>query len=246
MTDLLYYEDAYLKEFDATVTDVDVEGQLRVALNRTAFYPGGGGQPNDQGWLTIAGTRYVVSKVKKEGNNVWHTLVLDSHTDGGEPSITSGADVQGELDWERRYRLMRTHTAMHILCGVVWRDYEASVTGGNMDPGKSRMDFEFASLTRDLIGEIEDKCIAEITAAREVRDQVLPREEAFQIPDLIRTKINLLPEGIAEVRTIELVGLDLQADGGTHVKNTREVGAMKVVNYKSKGKINKRIYIELV
>ena len=161
MTDLLYYEDAYMKGFEATVTDVDAGEPLRVALSRTAFYPGGGGQPNDQGWLMIDGTRYAVSKVKKEGAKIWHTLA----TDGGEPSITSGADVQGELDWERRYKLMRTHTAMHILCGVVWRDYEASVTGGNMDPGKSRMDFEFASLTRDLIGEIEDKCNAEITAA---------------------------------------------------------------------------------
>jgi misacylated tRNA(Ala) deacylase len=156
-----------------------------------------------------------------------------------------GAHAIGVIDWERRYQLMRTHTAMHILCGVVWRDYNASVTGGNMDPGKGRMDFEFASLTRELITEIEAKCNAEIAAAREVRAQILPRDEAFQIPDLIRTKINLLPEGIAEVRTVELVGLDLQADGGTHVNNTREVGQMKVVDYKSKGAINKRVYIEL-
>ena len=132
-----------------------------------------------------------------------------------------GDAVRGVLDWDRRYKLMRTHTAMHILCGVVWRDYEASVTGGNMDPGKSRMDFEFASLSRELIDEIEAKCNAEIAAAHEVRTQVLPRDEAFQIPDLIRTKINLLPEGITEVRTVELVGLDLQADGGTHVHNTQ-------------------------
>ncbi|HRW10651.1 MAG TPA: alanyl-tRNA editing protein [Caldilineaceae bacterium] len=140
---------------------------------------------------------------------------------------------------------MRTHTAMHILCGVVWRDYGASVTGGNMDPGKSRMDFEFESLTRDLIGEVEEKCNIEIAAARAIHTQILPREEAFQIPDLIRTKINLLPAGISEVRTVEIVGLDLQADGGTHVNNTSEVGQMKVVDYKSKGAINKRIYIEL-
>ena len=242
MTDLLYYDDAYLKEFDATVTAVDQgEGVFRVELDRTAFYPGGGGQPNDQGWLTVNGQRYPVTRVKKEQGKIWHWLA----TDGGEPSIAVGDPVHGELDWERRYKLMRTHTAMHILCGVVWRDYGASVTGGNMDPGKSRMDFEFERMSRELIGEIEEKCNAEIAAAREVRTQILPREEAFQIPDLIRTKINLLPAGIQEVRTVEIVGLDLQADGGTHVRNTREVGGMKVVNYKSKGKINKRIYIEL-
>ena len=242
MTKLLYYDDAYLQEFDAQIVDVDTsENGPRVALDQTAFYPGGGGQPNDLGWLTIAGQRYDVSSVKKEGRHIWHKL----STNGGEPSIPNGAAVHGQLDWARRYKLMRTHTAMHILCGVVWRDYEASVTGGNMDPGQSRMDFEFASLTRELIGEIEAKCNAEIAAAHDIRTQILPRAEAFQIPDLIRTKINLLPAGITEVRTVEIVGLDLQADGGTHVGNTREVGAMQVVDYKSKGAINKRIYIEL-
>lgn len=245
MTNFLYYEDAYLQEFEATITDVDSSADnMRVALDSTAFYSGGGGQPNDQGWLTIEGTRYAVTKVKKEGNNIWHTLAIG--TDGGEPSITNGVPVQGQLDWERRYKLMRTHTAMHILCGVVWRDYGASVTGGNMDPGKSRMDFEFEAMSRELISEIEAKCNAEIAAARDIQAQVLPREVAFQIPDLIRTKINLLPEGISEIRTIEIVGLDLQADGGTHVQNTREIGEMKIVDYKSKGKINKRIYIEII
>lgn len=239
MTELLYYNDAYLQEFDATVTAVDGD---RVALDRTAFYPGGGGQLNDEGWLTVGGVRLRVAKVKKAGTDVWHTLV---GTDGGLPEIPVGQPVHGELDWDRRYALMRTHTAMHILCGVVWRDYQASVTGGNMDPGSGRMDFEFAAMSRELVTEIEEKCNAEIAAARPVREQTLPREEAFQIPDLIRTKINLLPEGISEIRTIELVGLDLQADGGTHVHNTSEVGRMRVTDYKSKGAINKRIYIEL-
>jgi misacylated tRNA(Ala) deacylase len=140
---------------------------------------------------------------------------------------------------------MRTHTALHILCGVVWRDYGAQVTGGNMDPLAGRMDFEFATMHGDLVAEIEARCNEEIAAARDVRVQILPRGEAFQIPDLIRTKINLLPEGIQEVRTVEIVGLDLQADGGTHVANTREVGAIRVTDYKSKGAINKRIYIEV-
>jgi misacylated tRNA(Ala) deacylase len=140
---------------------------------------------------------------------------------------------------------MRTHTAMHILCGVVWRDYGASVTGGNMEPLKGRMDFEFERLQKELVTEIESKINAEVAAAHEIKVRILPREEAFQIPDLIRTKINLLPEGISEVRTVEIVGLDLQADGGTHVANTREVGTIRIADYKSKGGINKRIYIEL-
>ncbi len=239
MTELLFYQDAYQKEFDGQVTAVQAgEGGLRVALNRTAFYPGGGGQPADNGWLVINDHRYVVSGLKKESGEIWHLL-----SDG--PAPTTGDRVQGTLDWERRYRLMQTHTAMHILCGVVWRDYGASVTGGNMDPGEGRMDFEFANLTRDLISEIEAKCNAEIAAARPVRAQILPRDEAFQIPDLIRTKINLLPTGIQEVRTVEIVGLDLQADGGTHVANTQEVGHLRVTDYKSKGAINKRIYVKI-
>ena len=247
MTKLLYYEDAYTNEFEATVTAFEqADSSLRIAIDQTAFYPGGGGQPSDVGWLTVGETKFDVTKVNKEGDVIWHWLNSGTEsTDGGEPLITVGAKVQGKLDWERRYKLMRTHTAMHILCGVVWRDYQASVTGGNMDPGTSRMDFEFESLTKDLIGEIEAKCNAEIAAARTLQTQVLPREEAFQIPDLIRTKINLLPEGIAEVRTVEIVGLDLQADGGTHVNNTREVEQIRVVDYKSKGKINKRLYIEV-
>jgi misacylated tRNA(Ala) deacylase len=241
MTDLLYYDDAYLQSFPATVTAVAGEGGLRVALDRTAFYPGGGGQPFDTGWLVVNEIRYPVTQVKRDQGKLWHWLA----TDGGEPSITAGDAVTAEIDWARRYKLMRTHTAMHILCGVVWRDYGASVTGGNMEPGQSRMDFEFETLSRELIGEIEDKCNAEIAAARAIRTAILPRDEAFAIPDLIRTKINLLPEGIAEVRTVEIVGLDLQADGGTHVHNTAEVGVMQVTDYKSKGKINKRIYIAL-
>ena len=243
MTDLLYQTDSYLREFDATVVAVDVEAG-RVALDRTAFYPGGGGQPGDLGTLTqtfrVSETlkvSWAVTQVKKEGDLVWHWLT------GELPA--AGQAITGSIDWSRRYALMRTHTAMHILCGVVWRDYGASVTGGNMDPLQGRMDFEFATLRAELVGEIEAKCNVEIAAARDVRVRILPRAEAFEIPDLIRTKINLLPEGIQEIRTVEIVGLDLQADGGTHVANTREVGRIKVTDYKSKGAINKRIYIEL-
>jgi misacylated tRNA(Ala) deacylase len=157
-----------------------------------------------------------------------------------------GQDVVGNLDWATRYQLMRTHTAMHILCGVIFRDYGASVTGGSMEPMAGRMDFEFETMHKDLVQEIEISINLEVDMARPLRVDILPREEAFQIPDLIRTKINLLPEGIQEVRVVEIEGLDLQADGGTHVHNTSEVGQIEIVDYKSKGKINKRIYVRLV
>jgi misacylated tRNA(Ala) deacylase len=165
--------------------------------------------------------------------------------EGEDPLPGGGETVKGKIDWERRYQLMRTHTAMHILCGVVFRDYGALVTGGNMDPLKARMDFEFETMHADLVSKIEKAINKEVGNARDLHVKILPREEAFQIPDLIRTKINLLPEGIKEVRTVEIEGLDLQADGGTHVKNTSEVGKIKVTDYKSKGKINKRIYVEI-
>jgi misacylated tRNA(Ala) deacylase len=238
MTDLLYQTDSYRREFAATVAAVDAANQ-RLALDRTAFYPGGGGQPGDLGVLQAGGVAMPVLKVAKEENLVWHTLSADAELPA------EGSALTGAIDWDRRYALMRTHTALHILCGVVWRDYGAQVTGGNMDPLAGRMDFEFATMHGDLVAEIEARCNEEIAAARDVRVQILPRGEAFQIPDLIRTKINLLPEGIQEVRTVEIVGLDLQADGGTHVANTREVGAIRVTDYKSKGAINKRIYIEV-
>lgn len=235
MTDLLYVFDSYLREFTATVTAV--EGNA-VILDRTAFYPGGGGQQTDAGTLEAADKIYRVSSAKKNGQAVLHLI------DGDElPAV--GTVVTGILDWERRYAAMRTHTAMHILCGVIWRDYQKSVTGGNMELLTGRMDFEFDELTRETIAEIEQKINVEIANQREVKIAVLPREEAFQIPDLIRTKINLLPEGIHEVRTIEIVGLDLQADGGTHVRNTGEVGSISITKYQSKGGANKRLYIEV-
>ncbi len=234
MTEHLYQLDSYVREFEAVVAATD--GQS-VALDRTAFYPGGGGQPGDLGTLHWDGGSAQIVKVQRRGADVWHTLDV-------EPPPPDTA-VRGVLDWERRYRLMRTHTALHVLCGVVWRDYGASVTGGNMEPLKGRMDFEFETMRKELVAEIEASVNAEIEKGHAVRVAILPREEAFQIPDLIRTKINLLPPQIQEVRTVEIVGLDLQADGGTHVANTSEVGRVRVVDYKSKGAINKRIYIEL-
>lgn len=236
MTELLAHADSYLKEFDATVTEQHPT-EPAVAFDRTAFYPSGGGQPYDTGHITVNGETLPVTKVKKQGGTVWHWV------DGELPAV--GATVHGEINWERRYKLMRTHTAMHILCGVVWRDYGASVTGGNMEPLKGRMDFEFEHMHKDLVAEIEEKINAEIASARPISWRVLPRAEAFQIPDLIRTKISLLPPGIQSVRVVEIDGLDLQADGGTHVRNTKEVGRINVVGYKSKGKINKRIMVEV-
>lgn len=234
MTELIYHHDSYVKEFDAIVTRIDAENN-GVYLDRTAFYPGGGGQPYDSGQL-IAGD--VTYRIKRSVRGNLHSV------DGDDlPEV--GTSVKGIIDWDRRYKLMRVHTAMHILCGVVWRDYGASVTGGDMDVLKGRMDFEFERLEKDTIAEIETTINDEMAKGYAVRVNVLPREEAFKIPDLIRTKINLLPEGIAEVRTVEIVGLDLQADGGTHVANTKEVGTIHIVKYKSKGGINKRLYVEL-
>ena len=234
MTELLYHTDSYMREFTAVV--VDVQGQ-DVRLDRTAFYPGGGGQPADAGELGWEGGGSRLVGMRKDAGGLWHTV------EGTPPP--AGASLQGRLDWERRYPLMRTHTAMHILCGVIFRQYGASVTGGQMEPLRGRMDFEFASMHQDLVREIEGLINREVEAARPVRARSLPRAEAFQIPDLIRTKINLLPPGIPEVRVVEIEGLDLQADGGTHVANTREVGPLKIVDYKSKGAINKRLVVAL-
>lgn len=239
MTVLLYQTDSYLHKFDATIRSIDEEKRALV-LDRTIFYPGGGGQPPDSGTLSTREITYSVSRTKKEGENIFHFI------EGDSPLPASGAKVSGEIDWDRRYQLMRTHTAMHILCGVIFRDYGASVTGGSMDPLKGRMDFEFETMKKELVSQIEKSINIEVANTRPVEVKILPREEAFQIPDLIRTKINLLPEGIQEVRIVEIVGLDLQADGGTHVKNTSEVGHIKVTDYKSKGKINKRIYVEVL
>ncbi|MBN2556078.1 MAG: alanyl-tRNA editing protein [Anaerolineales bacterium] len=232
----LYYQDAYLREFEATVTAREGEA---IALSNTAFYPSGGGQPHDCGVIRWAeGEEASVVDVRRTNAQIWHTL--DRKT---LPAV--GELVQASLDWERRHLLMRTHTAMHILCGVIWRDYRASVTGGNMTPGRGRMDFEFAEMSRDLVDAIQQSINAEVLAGRTVRAAFLAREKAFDIPDLIRTKINLLPEHIQEVRIVEIVGLDLQADGGTHVANTAEVGSIKIADYKSKGAINKRLVVEL-
>jgi misacylated tRNA(Ala) deacylase len=231
MTELLYLRDAYLREFDAEVLEVDGE---RVRLDRTALYPTGGGQPNDLG--TLAGAEVV--DVRKEGAAVWHTLA------GPVPEV--GATVHGEVDWERRHALMRTHTALHILCGVIWNEWRTAVTGGNMTPLAARMDFEFDPLPEGFGARVEELVNAEIAADRPIQVEFLPRDTAVTDEDLIRTKVNMIPESVKEIRVIDIVGLDKQADGGTHVAATGEVGGIRVTKTESKGKANKRIRLEVV
>jgi misacylated tRNA(Ala) deacylase len=238
MTELLYLNDSYQRTFDATVVSVTDDGA--VVLDRTAFYATGGGQPHDTGTLASGQHVWRVTSVVKRDGDVLHSLEPADSLPG------SGDQVRGEIDWERRYRLMRTHTSLHVLCGVVFREFGAQVTGGNMDIDKARMDFELEDLNPERVARIEQIANEVIRSGRNVSWRTLPRDEAFQIPDLIRTKINLLPAGITQVRVVEVEGLDLQADGGTHVHNTAEVGGIRVIGTRSKGRINKRLEIALV
>jgi len=238
MTELLYQLDSYCREFDARVLATNTELNA-IQLERTCIYPGGGGQPFDRGALSMDGADLHFTRAKTINGEHWHLL------ESTQPLPEKGAPVHGSIDWEYRHQLMRTHTAMHILCGVIFRDYAAQVTGGDMQALEARMDFEFESLSKELTGVIEEAVNKEVELNHPIRVKILPREEAFKIPDLIRTKINLLPEHISEIRTVEIVGLDLQADGGTHVANTSEVGHIRISDYKSKGKINKRIYVSI-
>ena len=232
MTEILCYEDSYLQEFEGTVTDVTDSG---VVLDRTSFYPGGGGQPCDTGVIEWDGESSQIYQVSKIEGKLVHKV------NGPIPDL--GSSVKGRIDWIKRYQLMRTHTALHILCGVVWRDFGAQVTGGNMTPLQARMDFELKEMSSGFASDIEILINQEVTAGRDIKVSNLPREEAFKIPDLIRMKINKLPPAISEVRIVDISGLDLQADGGTHVRNTREVGKIRVVGHESKGRINKRLRI---
>ena len=236
MTDLLFHKDSYLQSTNATV--IKIVEDNGIVLDRTVFYPGGGGQPHDLGVISIGNKNVAVTKVQNVKGEVIH-WVEDNH------GITTGQSVTAEIDWDRRYTLMRTHTALHILCGVVWRDYKAQVTGGDMQPGTPRMELEFENMTAEFAEKIEDTINREVNDNRTIEVNFLTREQANQVPDLIRTKINLLPEAISEIRTIDISGLDLQADGGTHVKNTSEVGFIKVTGHESKGRINKRLRIAL-
>lgn len=235
--DELYLTDAYLKSFEAQVVDVDPHGQ-RLLLNRTAFYPGGGGQPHDRGELTWTDGKAQVVKVARDGSLIWHWVE-------GEVLPDPNAEVAGQLDWQRRAALMRTHTALHILCGVIWQDFKVAVTGGNMEPGKGRLDFELDSVSTELGRHVERRMNEEIARARDVVVNFLDRVEADRDPALIRTKANLIPAAIDPIRIIDIVGLDKQADGGTHVGSTLEVGRVAVIKTESKGRANKRIRIAI-
>jgi misacylated tRNA(Ala) deacylase len=245
VTKLLYLTDAYATTFTATVEAVQVAGAsdsdggsdaaVAVKLDQTLFYPTGGGQPHDTGTLNGA----VVVNVTKDGNDAWHHLAPGSAV----PDI--GAVVTGELDWARRHELMRTHTALHVLCGVIWNRWQVPVTGGNMEPLSARMDFAFDPLPEGFAAEIEALVNAELAADRSIEVSFLPYAAAQTDPDLIRTKVNLIPASVTEIRVVDIVGLDKQADGGTHVRSTAEVGHIVVEKTESKGKGNKRLRVRI-
>lgn len=229
----LYATDAYLRRFEARVAVLDEAGR-RVALDRSAFFPGGGGQPHDLGRLAWDGGQGEVVRVAREGGLVWHELA-------GGALPEPGAGLEGVLDWDRRHLLMRTHSALHILCGVIWAEYGVAVTGGNMQPGTGRLDFELDAMSVELGQTVQRRVNTEIERAREILVAFVDRAEADADPALIRTKASLIPARIDPLRVIDIVGLDKQADGGTHVATTAEVGRVEVTKTESKGRANKRI-----
>jgi misacylated tRNA(Ala) deacylase len=234
-TELLYASDAYLRSFDARVVEVTPESG--VVLDRTAFYPTGGGQPHDLGMLTWNGGAVNVVEVRKSGAQV-------SHRVEGEPPPV-GTQVHGEIDWQRRYALMRHHTALHSMSGVIFQLFGATVTGGQMYPDRARMDFQLPDLSQERLRQIEARTNELLAQGHPVSIRFLPRQEAFEIPDLIRTRVNLIPESIETIRVVDIEGIDQQADGGTHVANTRVVGRVRITGSENKGKGNKRLEIAL-
>lgn len=236
MTDELFATDAYVHTFEAIVEAVDEDERL-IALDRSAFYPGGGGQPHDVGSLQWHDGSADVMRVKRASGRLWHAIAPD------QPLPGPGTQLQGHLDWERRHLLMRTHTALHILCGVIWHDFKVAVTGGNMEPGRGRLDFELPQMSSELGRQMEARMNQEIQRARDIAVMFVDRAAADADPALIRTKANLIPASIDPLRVIDIRGLDRQADGGTHVASTTEVGAVEVTGTESKGKANKRVRI---
>lgn len=233
----LFSVDAYLRDFEATVDEVDRDAG-RVALRRTAFYPGGGGQPHDLGTLRWPGGEASVTRVGRDQGRIWHWLEADELP-------VDGTEVQGALDWQRRHLTMRTHTALHILCGVMWADHGVAVTGGNMDPGRGRLDFPLPSMSAEFGRHVEDRINEEIAAAHEILVAFVGREVADEDHALIRTAAHLIPREIDPLRVVDIVGLDKQADGGTHVLSTSEVGRVTVTGTESKGKGNKRVRLSV-
>jgi misacylated tRNA(Ala) deacylase len=238
-TELIHAVDAYAREFDAEVIGLEMS-EHAVALSSTAFFPGGGGQPHDTGVLRLAGTEVGIRKVAKgQGGIVWHTIEAEA------PLPEIGTRVRGVLDWDRRYLLMRTHTALHVLNGVIWVDYGAKVTGANMAPGQGRLDFELPAMSQAFAAAVQGRVNEEVDRDLPIRVLFIPRAEADRDPSLQRLKADLIPRSIDPLRVIDIVGLDRQADGGTFVSSTREVGTVRVVKAESKGRSNKRIRIAL-
>lgn len=233
-TDMLLLADAYLQSCEVTVVASNDDG---VVLDRTVLYPSGGGQPHDTGPLSWDQGEARVIGVRKVGAAVVHALERDPPP----PGVT----VHAALDWIRRHQLMRTHTALHMLCGVIWNEWSTAVTGGNMEPLRARMDFEFDPLPEGSADHVSGLVNGEITAGRPIEVSFLPRHTAIAGADLIRTKVNLIPPAVTSIRVVDIVGLDKQADGGTHVRNTVEVGHSEITKTESKGKGNKRVRMEL-
>jgi misacylated tRNA(Ala) deacylase len=236
MTERIYSTDSYARAMDASVVARD-DDDGRLLLDRTVFYPGGGGQPPDAGTLWVGDDALTVTRVTQDADGVWHWV------DGDLPSL--GTAVRGEVEWGRRYTLMRTHTAMHALCGVIWNRFQSPVTGGNMEPGEGRLDFDLPQWDPDDRGPIEEELNLQIARALPIEISFLPRDQADHDPSLIRTKVNLLPPSITTLRVIDIVGLDRQADGGTHVGDTTEIGGVTITKVESKGKGFRRIRIAL-
>jgi len=235
-THRLELEDQTLREWDAVVLAADADG---IVLDRSAFYPGGGGQPPDHGVLLWGGVQTRIADARKGPDDVY--LVPFE----GDPLPPVGTAVRGAVEDDRRTALMRTHSGLHVLCGVVYRDYGSLVTGGNMEPYLARMDFDLPELPDGFRDAVEAACNAEITAGRRIDVRVLPRDDAFAIPDIIRTATNLVPPEVKEVRIVDIVGLDQQADGGTHVATTAQIGRIEVVKIENKGKGFRRLRIRI-
>ena len=236
-TERLDLADPTLREWECTVVGVDHE--RGIVLDRSAFYPGGGGQPPDHGVLLWNGVQTrIVGTVK--GDDLY--LVAAE----GDPVPAAGTAVAGAIEDARRTLLMRTHSGLHVLGGVVFRDFGALVTGGNMEPGEARMDFNLPDLPEGFKATVEERVNAEVTADRAVEVRVLPRTEALAIPDIIRTQTNLIPPDETEVRIVDITGLDTQADGGTHVASTRQIGRVQVTKVENKGRQNRRVRVKIV
>ncbi len=229
--------DPTLREWTCTVLHADAE--QGIVLDRSAFYPGGGGQPPDHGVLLWQGVQTRIVGTRK-GDDPY---LIPAE---GDPLPPVGTEVVGAVEDERRTRLMRTHSGLHVLCGVVFRDFGALVTGNSMEPGEARMDFNLPEVPPDFKARIEELVNAEVAADRSVATRVLPRTEALALPDIIRTQSNLIPADEQEVRIVDIVGLDVQADGGTHVASTAQIGKVQVVKVESKGRANRRVRVRLV